>query len=244
MATEDYRVASYQNSNLNCTTCSLRKLSLLADLSVEDLSILNKNKYEVTYKAGETICKKGMKSLGLVCLNKGKVKVINHGVNGIEHIVSLQKEVDFLGFRDLMADSIYLNSTIALEDVAVCVIEKNDIFKVVASNSQLAFKLIKHLSNELIAQENRTINLTQKHFHARLADALLMINDICGVDDKNGTLALKLKRADMAALANMTASNTTRALSYFSKIGIIETNGRLIKIINLKALKEVSQLGA
>ena len=84
------------------------------------------------------------------------------------------------------------------------------------------------------------INLTQKHIRARLADALLLVHDIYGISPDDGALNVLLKRADLAALANMATANAIRILSSFAKENLIGIRGRKIKINNLKALKEIS----
>jgi len=53
-------------------------------------------------------------------------------------------------------------------------------------------------------------------------------------------LNVKLKRSDLAALANMTTANAIRVLSSFANENLIDINKREIKINDLKALKEIS----
>ncbi len=225
-----------------CANCIKRNYSLLSDLSHDELELLNNNRYIVSYKVGETICKEGTKSLGLICLNKGKVKMTKSGLNGTEQILTLKKPVDFIGFRTLMNGNTYYSSAVVLEDASVCIINKEDFFNVIANNEQLAFKIIRYLTQELSQMEDRMVNLIQKHIRARMADALLLINNIYGTDS-NGILAVSLKRLDLAALSNMTVSNVSRVLSSFSKEKLIEINKRDIKIKNLKALKDLSVFG-
>ena len=52
----------------SCMNCTKRNNSLLSDLSNGELKLLDKNKYSVSYKSGEIICKEGSKPLGLICL--------------------------------------------------------------------------------------------------------------------------------------------------------------------------------
>lgn len=79
--------------------CVKRCHSLLNELSYDELKTLDQNKYTVSFRANETICKEGAKSLGLICLNKGKVKITRSGMIGAEQILALKKPVDFIGFR-------------------------------------------------------------------------------------------------------------------------------------------------
>lgn len=229
--------------NNSCLDCTKRSHSLLSNLSNEELKILNKNRYTVSYKSGEIICKEGVSPLGLICLNKGKVKIVRTGINGTEQIVGLKKSVDFIGFRPLMGGNFCIASSIALENSSVCIIEKKDFFKVIESNKNLALKIIQILANNLIKTDGRLVNLTQKHIRARLAEALLLINDIYGTNPISGILNVSLKRSDLAGLANMTTSNAIRVLSSFNKEKLVNVNHRNIKINDLKGLKYISNFG-
>tara|TARA_R110000868_G_scaffold238772_1_gene493244 strand:+ start:6823 stop:7422 length:600 start_codon:yes stop_codon:yes gene_type:complete len=197
----------------------------------------------VSYKAGEHICKEGAKPLGLICLKKGKVKISKRSMIGTEQIVSLRKPVDFIGFRALLQESVCSASAIALEDVSVCIINKDDFFKVIENNKQLALKVIRLMAHELNETDNRLVNLAHKHIRARLADALLLVNDIYGTMPDKETLNVPLKRSDLAAISNMTTANTIRVLSGFARENIIEIDQRDIKVKNLNALKHISVIG-
>jgi CRP/FNR family transcriptional regulator, polysaccharide utilization system transcription regulator len=225
-----------------CMKCVERDHSLLNELSYDELKVLNKNRYVVSYESSETICKEGTKSLGLICLNKGKVKISRTGINGTEQILNLKKPMDFIGFRTLMNGGTYLSSATALEDVSVCVIDKYDFFKVIANNDQLAFKIMRYFAHELDEMDKRLVNLTQKHIRARMADALIMINKIYGTKSGTGVLNVSLKRSDLAALAHTSIANAIKLLSSFTKENLIEVHRRDIKIKDLKGLKDLSVL--
>lgn len=235
--------SSSEMCNVTCMDCLKRRQSLLSELNPAELAILEKNRYVVEYKTGEIIYKEGGKPQGLLCLNKGKVKITRVGISGNEQIVALKKPVDFIGFDALMGDHNYATSAIALEDVSICIVDKNDFFKIISNNSHLAFKIFRLFAHELNEADLRILNLTQKHVRARLADALVMVHDVFGTLSENEVLNVSLKRADLAALANMTTANAIRVLSAFSKENLIEINRRSIKINNLKALKAISDFG-
>lgn len=243
MAVRSLTQSSKNIENNSCMHCVKRQHSLLSELSYDELRKLNKNRYVVDYKAGETLCKEGTKSLGLICLNKGKVKITRSGTSGSEQILSLKKTVDFIGFRTLMNGSTYASSAIALEDVSVCIIDRKDFFNVLSKNEELSFKIIRLFANELDEMDNRLVNLTQKHIRARLADALILIDDIYGIQVETGILNVSLKRSDLAAISHMTISNTIKLLSSFSKEKLIEVNKREIKILDMNGLKELSVFG-
>ena len=84
------------------------------------------------------------------------------------------------------------------------------------------------------------MSLTQKHIRARLADALLLISDIYGVNPDTGILNVLLKRSDLASLSNMTTANAIRILSCFKEENLIDVNHRNIKLKDLNGLKDIS----
>jgi len=224
----------------NCLNCNAKNYSLFNELSNEELAILNKNQYCLHYKRGGEICKKGANPTSLICLNKGKVKVVRIGNSGNQQIVALRKQGDFLGFRALMGDKLYVASAIALEDTSVCLIDKKDFFKVIEMNKHLSFKIIRYLAQQLLENDSRLVSLTQKHVRARLADALLMINEFFGTYPDKDYLNVKLKRSDLAALANMTTANAIRILSSFTEENILDVHLRNIKIKDLEKLQKIS----
>ena len=99
------------------------------------------------------------------------------------------------------------------------------------------------LAKKTTTANERMLVLTQKHLRGRLADALLLLQKEYGFTDDNKTLNVQLKRAELAALANMTPANAIRILSVFAKEDLIETNRRKIIIKDLKGLEKISQLG-
>ena len=228
------------DQSISCLNCTRRNNSLFSDLSYEELKMISENKYFVNYNIGEVICRMGSRPSGLICLNKGKVKIVRKGINGTDQIVGLKKAVNFIGFRALMGGNSFLASYVALENSAVCVIKKKKFYTVLEGNSKLALKIMKSLAMDLIKSDGRLVNLTQKHVRARLAEALILINDIYGTNSSNGKLNVSLKRSDLAGLSNMTTPNAIRVLSSFKKENLVDVNRQDIKINDLKALKEIS----
>lgn len=228
-----------QNSN-SCLDCLSRKDSLFNDLSDNELEILDKNRFSVFYNPGEIICKEGSKPLGLICLNKGKVKMVRRRLNGSEQIVGLKQSVDFINFRALLTETVCSSSSIALEECSVCIVKKKDFFKIIKSNNSLALKIIRVLAESLINQDNYFVNISQKSIRARLAEALLLINTIFGKNPSDGFLNVSLKRSELAGLANMSTNNAIRVLNSFKLDRIVEVSNRKIRIIDMEVLKKIS----
>jgi CRP-like cAMP-binding protein len=226
-----------------CMTCWVKRLSLLRDLSQEELRLANNGRVFEQYLPGDVIFEEGMPSRGLFCLNFGKVKIVRSGLGDNDPIIALKKPVEFMGMKALFLEKNHSGTAIALEPCGICIIPRDGFLEIVKKNNDLSLKVVQMLSKEVEAADKRMINLTQKHLRGRLADALLLLLDRFGTNEDEETLAAQLKRADLAALANMTVANAIRILSDFSKEHILEIDRRKIKLLNLDKLREISALG-
>ena len=231
------------NGQHNCMNCWVKQFSLLEGLSVEELEILDKNRGTRHYKAGEVIFREGESPNGLLCLRSGKVKVSKSGLSENDAIISLNKPVDFLGLESLILEQEYCATAFALEDSSICYIGKENFLTVLNKNPGLSLRVMGLLAEKTTVANERMLVLTQKHLRGRLADALLLLRKKYGYQSDNKTLAILLKRSDLAALANMTPANAIRILSDFTKDNLIETERRKIIIKDIEGLKKVSQLG-
>jgi len=195
------------------------------------------------YKKNEFIYKEGDKPIGLICLSEGKVKVFKEGVGGRDQIIRMAKPVGFIGYRALFAGDNYTSSAVALEDCTICIIDKESLFKVLEINSKLGMNIIKFMAIELGISNMRTVTLTQKHIRGRLAESLLFLLETYGTEEDNVTIKVYLSREDVANLSNMTTSNAIRTLSAFASENVISISGRKIKILDLRMLEKISELG-
>lgn len=223
--------------------CIYHKNSVFKSLSPDEKKILGDNHFTYSFKKGEIIFKEGDKPNGLISLMEGKVKIFKEGVGGREQIIRMAKPFGFIGYRALFAEENYGASAIAIEDCIVCVIEKNVLFQIVKENSNIALLIMKLMAGELGFSNNRTLSLTQKHIRGRLAESLLFLKDTYGLEEDNSTIKIYLSREDIASLSNMTTSNAIRTLSAFASEKLIVLEGRKIKVVDIKKLERVSELG-
>ncbi|NOQ26173.1 MAG: cyclic nucleotide-binding domain-containing protein [Bacteroidales bacterium] len=219
------------------------QMSVFSVLNTDEKEQLKRNSTCTQYKKNDIIYKEGDKPSGLICLSKGKVKIFKEGVGGREQIVRMAKPVGFIGYRAIFAEQNYLASAEAIEDCVICTIEKEALFKILKTNSDLAFSIIRSLAFELGLSNNRTVTLTQKHIRGRLAESLVFLKETYGLEEDDSTIKVYLSREDIANLSNMTTSNAIRTLSTFASEKIIALDGRKIKIQDLKGLERISELG-
>jgi len=219
------------------------QMSVFSVLNVEEKELLKRNSTCTHYRKGDIIYKEGDKPTGLICLSKGKVKIFKEGVGGREQIVRMAKPVGFIGYRALFAEQNYIASAEAIEDCVIYTIEKESLYKILKGNYEFSLSIIRSLASELGFSNNRTVTLTQKHIRGRLAESLIFLKDTYGLEEDNSTIKVYLSREDIANLTNMTTSNAIRTLSTCATEKIITLDGRKIRILDIKGLERISEMG-
>ena len=164
------------------------------------------------------------------------------GTEGIERITGLKAPVDFFGHEALVSRQTHNSTATALTDCRVCIIETDDFFNALKSNSGFSLKIIQSFANGIMDTEKRIVNLSQKHMKARLAEALMILIDIFGFAQDGKTIDLKMKRSDLAALSYMTTSNTIRFLSMLADENYVRVKGRSIVVLDRQGLEKISDL--
>lgn len=217
--------------------------SLFPSMRPEEKQEMRKHFSCTMVRKGEIIFREGDEPAGLLCLYKGKAKLYKEGLGGRGQITRLAKPLGFIGYRALFAGENYTTNSQALEDSITCLIEKDCFMNILRNNAELTLLILKSIATELGFSTNRTVTLTQKHVRGRVAESLIFLKDTYGYEDDGQTLKVYLSREDLANLSNMTTSNAIRTLTSFADEGIIELEGRKIRILNLAKLERVSDVG-
>jgi CRP/FNR family transcriptional regulator len=194
------------------------------------------------YKKGQVIFYEGNHPKGIFVVYTGKVKVYKLGSNAKDQIVRLAKPGDVLGYRSLMSEDRYHASAAALEDSVVCFIPKDLLMQLMSRNSSLPINLMKLLSHDLAGAEKKMVELTQKPVRERVAEALLMLKDIYGLEKDGKTLNVVMSREDIANFVGSTTETTIRTLSDLKEEGVIQMDKKKIVIENMPKLQKISHI--
>ena len=102
--------------------------------------------------------------------------------------------------------------------------------------------MMKLLSDELHKAEIKITHLAQKPIRERLAETLLFIKETYGFEEDGITLNVRLSREEIANLVGTATESTIRLLSDFKKDGIVELDGKKIKILKHTQLLQTANL--
>lgn len=233
---------SQTHDHLTCQSCLQRFNSVFCKAKEANLDLINDQKVCNTYRKGQTLFNEGAYPFGVYCINSGKVKLSHQGDEGKEQIFRLLKSGDILGYRALLSGDRYTASAVALEDTAVCFIPKELFVNLLKEDTGLAFEMMRQLSDELHRAEMKITHLAQKPIRERLAETLLFIKETYGFEEDGITLNVRLSREEIANLVGTATESAIRLLSEFKKDGIVELEGKKIKILKAKELLKTANI--
>jgi len=231
-----------QSAHTSCLQCNSRMRSIFNESGSIDLEKIDSLKTCQSFKKGETIFGEGAYPHGLYCVNVGKVKVTQTGVDGREHIVHLCKDGDIMGYRAVLSGDKYSCSAVALENSSVCFIPTRVFVEMVEKDPKLAFKLIHLLSNELKIAERGITDIAQKSVKERLAQGLLLLKESYGFEPDNETINIVMTREDIANIVGTARETVIRLLFELEREGILLLEGKKIKIADQPKLLRLANI--
>ena len=221
-----------------CEQCIVREFSALKALNKDELIRIADCKTSYVVKKGETIFDEGDSLNGIYCIKDGVCKLSKLSDNGKDQIVKLVKKGELLGQRSLISEESTNLSAVAIEDMQVCFIPKQEILQFFNENNQFSLNMMKSVCGDLKDADDNMVNLAQKTVKQRLAETLLKLESDFGSND-DGSLKLQLSRDEIAGMIGTATESCIRLLSEFNKEGWISLQGKKITITNKKELQRM-----
>jgi CRP-like cAMP-binding protein len=229
----------YINEKQLCFNCQNKALSF-EKLLYEELQEISENKVHLSFKKGETIAKQGAFVTHILYLKKGLVKIYKEVDYRSNLIYSIHQTGKLLGLSSLYGGGNFQYSIAALEDSFICAIDRSTVERLVKQNGDFAAKVLESVNFDLQLCRDKMVSLTMKQLNGRLADTLLYLSyDVYDSDEFH----LSLSRKDLAEMSGMSTMSVVRTLQDFQKEGYIENENHTVKILNKKALHDLSQTG-
>ncbi len=188
------------------------------------------------FKKGEVIYEEGEHSNNIYLILKGVVKSHKMDENGKELITNLYKTDDFLGFTSFIDNTPYLESATAVEDLELAGISKNNLKEILEKSKNISLELMELLAGNLSEIKEQLLQMAYSSVRKKTAQTILQFANIL---DKKPMDSIKISRNDLASVAGIATESLIRTLSSFKKDGLIEIEGRNIKILDLPGLQLV-----
>lgn len=209
--------------------------SSLNDL--DDLRETFRDQALLDYKKGEAVYEKGKQSNYFYLVKKGVVKAHRMDNQGKELITELYKTDDFFGNPVKNSQSAYEDYATAMEETQLYAVSREEFHRILSQNPRITLQLIEVLNKNLSELKQQLMDMAYGSVRKKTANTILLFAERI---EKHPLKSIRISRADLAGVAGMAPESLIRTLSDFKKEGLIEIEGRNIKIVDANALKKIS----
>jgi DNA-binding response OmpR family regulator len=255
LGADDYLTKPFEEEDLiNAIESRLAKVELLGRMAQEgtqdptvsqdQIRTLNelKNFFDdngepAHFSQGSAIYQEGTYSHKIYLILKGVVKCHTMDEDGKELITSLFRADDFLGFTSFVDNIPYQESATAMEDVELAGISKENLKQVLEKNHNISLELMELLTGNIKDIKHQLLRMAYSSVRKKTAQTLLQFAEIM---NKKTEDPIKISRNDLASVAGIATESLIRTLSGFKKEGLIDIEGRNIRIKELKALQYIN----
>lgn len=235
MLIEHHLEIEHNFQNIFCEKCFSEYLS------EEDFQTYLEERKTISVSKGKLVFREGEMPKGVFFIKKGAVKIYKLGFNQKEQILRFAKDGDLLGYRSILSEEEYGASAKAMMPTQVTFIPVSIFHKLLMTIPKLSYAMLQKISYEMGEYSNTIALLSQKTVRERLAEILILIEKKLGVS-ADGYISLTLTREEIANLIGTATESAIRLISEFKTDGMIETDGKRIKIVEHERLRRLGHV--
>ena len=255
MGADDYITKPFNEEELvSAIESRLAKVSILKDFQraeelsekekkTSDLRTLNDLKvyFEIHGKAfdfqqGDLIYDEGQNSNYIFLVRSGVVKCHKFDEQGKELTTALYNTSDIFGYTSFTQNIPYQETSTAIRDVQLFGLSKDQLKQVLDTNQNVTLELIQMLTDDLKDVKDQLLQMAYSSVKKKTASTILKFAEKLSQSPGD---AIKISRSDLASVAGIATETLIRCLSDFKKEGMIDIEGRNIKILDIQELQEV-----
>jgi CRP-like cAMP-binding protein len=188
------------------------------------------------YKKGEAIYKENENSNYVYLIYKGKVKGIKIDEFGKELIITILKDDELFGFSAIFDNSRNYESTITMEQTEIMVVPKKTLQEILKNNYTLSLDILHLVNDHLSEVKDQLLQMAYGSMRRKTASTILKFANKMRSTPTN---SINICRRDLASVAGIATESLIRTLTDLKKEGVIEIEGRNIKIIDLEKLESI-----
>lgn len=250
---DDYITKPFDGTELlNAIDIRLRKIEALKQYlnpTIEDLTILLQTSYGKNdmqalaenrnvnkYKKKQVVYGEGNHPNRLYYVVSGKVKAYKTNDDGKELVTELYCPGDFFGYIAMLEETVYHDTTEAMEETTLSVIPREDFDELLNTNSQVAKKFIQLLAKNISEKEEQLLGLAYNSLRKKVAEALMLLQKKYKTEGTHD-FEISISRESLATIAGTATESLIRTLSDFRNENLIDIKAGNIVILNEKKLK-------
>lgn len=216
----------------------IHKIDILSHVKGWDNLLIDKISSKKEIKRGDILYLQGSSDKSVYFLDRGIVKLNKVSPEGRVITIDILKSGTLFGELGAIEDGERDETAVVLEDGQICIMSKKNFDSLLKNAPEFSVALNKISASRRWKIENRLLDLLYSKVEERIAKIFLNLLEDFGETDKNTfLLKLKLTHQDVSELIASTRETTTANLNSLKKQGIIDYEGKYIRILDKDKLE-------
>lgn len=218
----------------------ISETTLFHGLPGDQLKKIDTIAVEKNVAKGRLIFAEGDEGNGFYIVKTGKVKIYKLSTDGKEQILHIFGPGEPFGEVPMFTSRPFPANAQAIATSQVLFFPKKSFIALIADNPSLALNMLGVLSMRLRQFTVQVENLSLKEIPGRLAGYLLYLSE---EQQNTRTVSLKISKSELAGLLGTIPETLSRIFAKMNSIGLIEVDGRDIRLNDIEGLEELSEQG-
>ena len=218
---------------------ALRRTALFSELAEEDLRALASRATERRLSRGETLFIGGEPAGGLHVVIQGAVRAYRLSADGREQVIHVERSGATLAEVPVFDGGPYPSSTAADEDSVVLFLPREEVLRLCLERPRIALSALRLLAGRMRKCAALVERLSLRDVDRRVAQLLLEESSDYGQRSASAvSFSLALTHTQIASRVVRCREVVSRALSRLQAGGLIQMDGRHVRITNIDALRD------
>ena len=218
----------------------ISSIPLFRGLSEDQLNQVRQIAVDKFYGKGRTIFLEGDEGNGFYVVADGRVKIYKVSMEGKEHILHIYGPGNPFGEVPVFSGQKFPANAHAILKSHLLFFPKNAFVNLISENPSLCLNMLAVLSMRLREFTVQIENLSLKEVPERLAAYLIYLAQEQGKEDQ---ISLTISKGQLASLLGTIPETLSRMLAKMSTHGLIEVEGRNIRLIDREGLEVLAMQG-
>jgi CRP-like cAMP-binding protein len=213
----------------------LANLPMFSEMQAEELDRIAASTVPLHVAKGETVCHTGDPCTGFHVVVYGQVKLGFTSPQGVEKVIEIVRPGQSFGEALMFLDKPYIVFAQALADALLLHVARRAVLDEIARDAGFALRMLSGLSRRLHGLVRDVEAYTLRSSHERVIGYLLAEADGAGGATE---VHLSAGKSVIASRLNMTPEHFSRILHELGHAGVIEIEGRTVRIPDLEKLRQ------
>lgn len=226
-----------------CSSCSVQPHCVPVGLEtavLRELDLLVATRARV--RKGETLYRPGDRFVALYAIRSGSCKTVLSSEDGREQVTGYHMAGDLIATDSIDSD-VHAGQAVALEDMEACVLPFKRIEQLARDHAHLQHNLYRLLSREIARERKAMLMLGAMRADQRLAAFLLDLSQRYQARGYSSCeFVLRMTREEIGSYLGLKLETVSRLLSRFHRDGLLQVQGRTVKLLDRIALQQLASV--